>query len=475
MRERIPKGALVGAAVLSLPILAFLAYSRPWYFTSSTYIGGLVGFELVFAAIWFYRQVFFPLVIVGFLLAGMNLPTSGAWTAGRWVVLCTGAMVGSFIVLKERRLQFGGFHFVAIFAILAALVSAVASHYPSFSMLKAVSLLLLFLYAATGARLAVAGRENQFFSGLLVGCEVFAVVIAGLYLLGNDVLGNPNSLGAVMGVVAVPILLWGSLIEEKSLAQHRRQALFVLSLYLTYHSHSRAGLAAAFAACAVMCLALRRYKLMGLGIVVMLILVTSSAIFDPEGFSKTVDALTNTVVYKGKDPTLGVLSSRASPWQGAMDSIQKHLWFGSGFGTTDNGQDASRYLDQSGNFASNSNLTSENGSSFLAIVTWVGVLGVLPFLLLIIVLLRCIYRTVMWMWRVGNPAHPAVPLAMVVIAGLVNASLEDWLFAVGYYLCVFFWTMAFVLVDIAPSASLVRHSLPRRSSSIRPAWGVAPN
>ena len=36
---------------------------------------------------------------------------------------------------------------------------------------------------------------------------------------------------------------------------------------------------------------------------------------------------------------------------------------------------------------------------------------------------------------------------MVMVAGLLHAGFEDWLFAPGYYLCVFFWSMAFVFVD----------------------------
>jgi len=35
-------------------------------------------------------------------------------------------------------------------------------------------------------------------------------------------------------------------------------------------------------------------------------------------------------------------------------------------------------------------------------------------------------------------------------AGLVHAAFEDWLFAAGYYLCVFFWTLAFIMVDVLP-------------------------
>jgi hypothetical protein len=44
-----------------------------------------------------------------------------------------------------------------------------------------------------------------------------------------------------------------------------------------------------------------------------------------------------------------------------------------------------------------------------------------------------------------------VPLATIVLAGLVHAAFEDWLFAVGYYLCVFYWPLAFSLMDFAPA------------------------
>ena len=40
---------------------------------------------------------------------------------------------------------------------------------------------------------------------------------------------------------------------------------------------------------------------------------------------------------------------------------------------------------------------------------------------------------------------------MVLAAGLIHAGFEDWLFAVGYYLSVFFWVLAFAFLDILPS------------------------
>jgi O-antigen ligase len=451
MTERIPKGVLIAAVVLAPLVLVYLAYSRPGYFTSQTYLGGLLLLEFLVAAVWMYRRVFFPIVVVTFLLAGVNLPVGSIWTAARWLILAVGALFGLIIVLKDRRHHFGLFHVLALFAVLAALVSAAVSRYTTVSFLKVLSLFLLFVYAGTGARLAVSGRENRFFAGLLTGCEVFVGAVAACYLVGIEIMGNPNSLGAVMGVVGAPILLWGTLVSEKPFDRRRRLTLYSIAMYLTFASHARAGMAAAFLSCGLLCLALRRYRLLMQGVGILVILAAAAAILQPESFSRTVSSLTSTVVYKGKDPGAGLLASRESPWQDAVESIHSHFWFGTGFGTSDSGQDLTENL---GNFSTTSAASAEHGSSYLAVTTWVGMMGVLPFLLLLVVLLRKVMQTVAWMLRNGNPSHPAVPLALVIVAGMVHAGLEDWLFAPGYYLCVFFWSLAFVFVDQAPSLAL---------------------
>jgi len=51
----------------------------------------------------------------------------------------------------------------------------------------------------------------------------------------------------------------------------------------------------------------------------------------------------------------------------------------------------------------------------------------------------------------GDAFLPAIPAAAVVLAGLVEAMFEDGLFAVGYYLCVLVWALAFILVDLVHS------------------------
>jgi len=68
-------------------------------------------------------------------------------------------------------------------------------------------------------------------------------------------------------------------------------------------------------------------------------------------------------------------------------------------------------------------------------------------LFLLVMLIRASARVFAWMRRTGSPHHYAVPFVLIVVAGLVHAIFEDWLLAVGSYLCVFFWVAAFLLID----------------------------
>lgn len=446
MTERLPKSVFIGGFILGLLVLAYAAFSRPGYFTDQTYLGGLILLEFVVGALWFYRRIFFPVVILAFVLAGVDLPVGTVWNAARWVFLGAGAFAGFFIMLKERGYRFRLFHAVALFAVLTALVSAAVSRYPSVALLKVLSLFLLFLYAGTGARLAVTGRENRFFRGLLLGCEIFVAVIALLHVAGIDAMGNPNSLGAVMGVVCAPILLWGILLGGDQSTLRRLWVLYAASMIMAFVSHARAGMVAALIGSGLLCLALRRYALAIEGTVVLLIVMAATAIFRPEVFT----SLTSDVVYKGGHQDLGLLASRESPWRAATESIRDHPWFGRGMGTTADGTDANAPDSQHGRFSSSMNETTENGSSYLAIVAGVGVLGVVPFALLLVLLVGMVFRTIAWMRQSMSAAHPAVPLATVIVAAMFHAAFEDWLFAPGYYMCVFFWSLAFVFVDVAP-------------------------
>jgi O-antigen ligase len=459
--ESLRKPALIIGVFLFSFVLG-LANFRPEYFANERNLELLLLLELLLASVLLYRRFFFTILILSFLFAGIDLPLGGSWTIARWATLAIGAFIGILLTIRHKARNFNLFHLLAFFAVLAALTSAAVSPFARLSLLKVLSLFLLFLYAATGARLAVMGRENQFFAGLLLACEVFVGVVGLLYLAGKEVMGNPNSLGAVMGVVAAPILLWGTFVRQGRFSYWRRTLLYALSVYLTFFSQSRAGILAAFLSSVVLCVALRRYGLLARGIGLLAALLAIVAITQPQVFERETVYFTSTVVFKDKSPELGVLSSRDSPWQDAMASIQRHFWFGTGFGTSDTGQDATA---QVGRFASNANLTREHGSSYLTITSWVGMAGLLPFVLLVGSLLRKIAQSVIWMYRTADPGYGFVPLAMVTLAGLVHAGFEDWLFAPGYYLCVFFWSVAFIFMDEISAINTLRLRVPAQSET----------
>jgi O-antigen ligase len=166
-----------------------------------------------------------------------------------------------------------------------------------------------------------------------------------------------------------------------------------------------------------------------------------------------------------------LLSSRETPWNTAVENIRDHPWFGTGLGTTAKGGDTN---EEQGKFASNSTANAENGSSYLAIASGVGLMGTLPVLILLLLILGKVLRTVFWMRASGSAIHPAIPIAMVMVAGIIHATFEDWMFAPGNYMCVFFWSLAFILADVAPSAALPAFA--ERSRAVpRGLSGVAPS
>jgi O-antigen ligase len=157
-------------------------------------------------------------------------------------------------------------------------------------------------------------------------------------------------------------------------------------------------------------------------------------------------------LYKGHAEG-GVLASRRGVWEKTWEVIKENPWFGSGFGTSVTADDMTKLA-----FAKthiDSWVIREHGNSYLGITEWVGLLGVVPFYSLILLTARNAGRVFSWMRRTGDGCSPAIPGAAVVTAGLVHAAFEDWMFAVGYYLCVFFWAMAFILVDLLPRPPVV--------------------
>jgi O-antigen ligase len=462
---------IIPGTVLVASLFALcVALYNPGYLSSGYYLGSLIFLQVLLAVVWKYEQRFFPMLVVVFLWAGMSIPFSTVWTSGRWAVLAVGAIAGFALYMRSGRPHFGIFHLTAMFTGLAALVSAAVSAFPKLSSMKALSLLLLFLYGSTGARLALSGKEERFFPRLLLVVEIVAYISAVAYMvLRIPIYGNPNSMGAIMGVVVVPLLLWGVLTAEGKTRYRRMIFAFMLAVGLLFFSQARAGILAGVVACGLACVALRRYRLLIQGTVAFVCVATLAIALTPSQRLEDMpgrredSSLLGNFIYKGHDD-VGVLESRLTPWDETVSTIQEHPWFGSGFGTRQTDQED---IDV-GQYSTVSAATREHGNSYLAIMEGVGLLGVVPFFTLIVMLLLKVGCVFAWLRRTANVRHYTVPVAMVLLAGLIHAGFEDWLFAVGYYLCVFFWVLAFAFIDLLPSATpaLVRRLRPAFSFGV---------
>jgi hypothetical protein len=445
MNDNGSRPLIVISVVLCL-ITFSVALLQPSYLGEYFYLGALVFIEVMLVALWGFAKRFFPVLIGVFLWAGIDVPLKDVWISRRWFVLGIAAIAGFAIYIRNRKQSFSGIHLTALACVLSAVISALVSSYPQTAVLKALSLFLLFVYAATGARLAVAGREGRFFYGLLIGCEVIVWTgIVSYFIFHHPLFGNPNSLGAIVGVVVLPLLLWGIFVSQQTSLYRRRTFSFLLGVMLLFASYSRAGIISATLACAILCVCLGRYRLLIKGAGMALLAALLVATFSPLRSEQSGSLLQ--FIYKGEQEK-GIMASRNSVWDRTVISIRQRPWFGSGFGTIATEYDTT--VTTTAGFQSGG-VTSEHGNSYLAILEWVGMLGVIPFYALALIVATRTSQVLIWLKRTKDPFSPAVPIALVMVAGLIHAGFEDWMFAVGYYLCVFFWSLAFILIDVHPA------------------------
>lgn len=446
-------------AILSTGVLvvAGLLLFRPGYFASTSYLELFLGAEIMLIAIANYRKAFFPVLIVTFLWAGSDIPMHLGFLQMRWAVLGVAASAGLAVYLHDRAHAFRTIHLGALFCVLSAFVSASTSAYPSEAFLKAVSLLLLLVYVVAGVRTAVPVLSpERFFQKLLLACEVLTWISAVCYFaLQFAIFGNPNSLGAIMAVAVTPMLLWGFLTAETPQRKLLLNIELVLSWILLLSSYSRASIGGAAAAAFLICVSLRQNRLLLKGTAAaMLIAIFVTIVFPRDADSATVNSgsVVSTFIYKGKEDQ-GFLGSRIGPWRETWNVIRDKPWFGSGFGTSQISQDMTK-LDYAAHHI-DSWVAREHGNSYLAILEWTGLLGVVPFYFLAALAAANAGRVFLWVRRTSNAFSPALPAAAIIVAGLVDAMFEDWLFAVGYYVCVFFWSISFILADILPEQAVV--------------------
>lgn len=472
MRDRsIPSSILLPAGMMLFLALMFLAMHSPGLFANTSLLGAILILQVALFALSHFQNVFFPLLMGTFVLAGSSLPLSGTATSLRWFFLAIGALGGFVIWVKSPRPKhFAIFHLVALLCVLAALVSASVSEVPTIALLKVLSLFMLFLYTSSGSRAAILGRESVFVSRLVLACEILVYISSVCYLvLGFSVFGNPNALGAVITVGAVPVLLWAASVADTRQLRQRRFFALALCGGLLYLSNSRASILASTVVFVVFTVALRHQRLLLQVALVSVFFVTAMAVINPTRMDEMVSTLTVRILYKDQvSVARGVFGSRQSPWHETLSVVKRHPWFGSGFGTSELGEE--RPNGDSSTVYTSEGTNREHGNSYLALAEYMGVIGGLPFLVLLLMLTGAVIRIVVWMRRTGNVRQYCIPFALVAIAGLVHACFEDWLFAPGSYLCVFFWVAAFVLMDLVPE------TLPARSKVVlRSRGGLLPS
>jgi O-antigen ligase len=193
---------------------------------------------------------------------------------------------------------------------------------------------------------------------------------------------------------------------------------------------------------------LRQYKRLLKGAAVVALVVAVGGVFAPAGLSNQIDDLEDAILYKGHKES-GVLGSRKEPWDKSIASIKEHPWFGTGYGTSESGDESEAGGE---NLHSTGQIEREHGSSYITIVEWEGLFGVWPFVAILALSMANVWKVFAQMRRTGDPRHYSIPMAMVVVAGMVHGSFEDSIFAVGSYLCLYFWIFVFILADYVPGA-----------------------
>ena len=447
---------LIGGALF----IAYLLLRRPDYLTNPKMLGAMIIAEIVLAALCIYRKIFFGILVLSFLFAGTGVPFEPTFLHARWYVLGLGAVAGLAIYMKDRRHYFNTFHLVAIFCVLSALVSSMVSRYPEEAFLKTTSLLMLFVYCGSGARIAVPIiNPEKFFGGILIGCEALTYLSAVSYFVVRwGFYGSANSLGVVMGVVIVPLTLWGLLTANTVNERRRRGFALLVAMLLLMSSLSRASIGAAVLSSLALCIALRKYRLIFKGAAVAVLFAIAAVMIVPAAEEapklSESESVTSLFLYKGKQKG-DFWASRKGPWSQTWDVIKDHPWFGSGYGTSLTGDDLTQVDVRYQGSHLDTRLIREHGNSYLAITEWVGLVGVIPFYFLVVLTALNVRKAFVRLYYEQNVYSPIVPAAAVVLAGLMHAAFEDWMFAVGYYVCVFFWAMAFILVDMLHTSAVI--------------------
>lgn len=369
-----------------------------------------------------------------------------AFDLTRWFILLLLGLLSAYLIQKQKLARNPvalGLSLLACYSI----VTSSLSYYPTVSLLKGISLLLLAgflffvapaiqrLHPRMGAKEYMLRMYLHFATIIVISNAIFFLIMPSSSFLGGRFRGwfvNPNGIGAVYGIFFLPILGFEVGKHRMGFAKLRLLFIFLLAAIELLASQSRAGILAGVASLFVLVVGQKKWswRVIITGMLGLIIL----AIY----FDNPADNLIRRFVFRNEVTLQG--SGRLPVWTETWNRILAKPLFGSGLGVANTGSDM-------GGLASNSQgYTIEKGNSFLGAIEELGIVGVT---VLIATLLVPILRAC---WKglnvVNLPTGKSnLVLIAIIVAGLANAGFEAWLLSAGGFLGFSFWIFASLLLN----------------------------
>jgi len=371
----------------------------------------------------------------------------------RWFLLALLVLLSAYLILRQK-LSINpvalGLGLVAFYSI----VTSYLSYYPTVSLLKGISLLLLAgflllmppaiqrLYPRIGIKEYILRMYLYLAIAVVLSNAIYYLLrpfsTVGFHSSGSLLAGRfrgwfmtPNGIGALYGIFFIPIL-WSEIWKRKmGSAKLGLLFVFLLAFIQLLASQSRAGILAGTASLLVLILGPRKWasRVMILGMLGLLVLAIYVA--SPE------DNLIWRFIYRNEVELQG--SGRLPVWVATWERFLARPLFGSGLGVADTDSASDSVAFSTGSYS------IEKGNSYLAALEELGLVGVTVLIgTLLIPLLRACWKGLN---RVRSPEDKSnLVLIAIVIAGLVNTTFEAWLLSAGGIPGLSFWIFASLLL-----------------------------
>lgn len=364
----------------------------------------------------------------------------------RWVFLLLLGLLSAYLIQKQKLAQSPVALGLGLMALYAVMTSPL-SYYPTVSLQKGISLLLLagfLLFAAPaiqllhprmGAKKYMLRMFLCFSIIIVISNAIFFLIRPSLSFLGGRFRGwfvNPNGIGAIYGIFLLPILGF-------EVGKHR-MGFVKLGLLLTLliaaiellASQSRAGILAGVVSLFTLILGQKKWpsRILMVGMLGLIILVIY--------LDNPANNLIRRFAYRNEVRLEG--SGRLPVWIATWNRFLARPLFGSGLGVADTGSATESVAFSSGGY------TIEKGNSYLGALEELGLVGVTGLIAALFTpILRACWRELNAVKLSGDKSN--LVLIAIVAAGLVNAALEAWLLSVGSFPCYSFWIFASLLVN----------------------------